>query len=326
MIRLVLCSLQIFTGALLFAIPSMTRRELLFAVPVPAGFRESPAGRHAIAMFRLVVVAVVFAGVCALLLAPVEFMGAVVPAVVISPILAGGFAFYWQNRKIAPLAVSVAPVRAAELTTAPDRLPRFVLLAAGPFVLIVAAAAYLNLNWDRIPARFPVHFGAGGEPNRWAERTAKGVYGLLILAAELCAWLLIMALAGWYGARRSHFRSVMLGIMIAAEYFLGCLFALIALQPLLGIPIWIIALAPLAILVPTLIVVTSKMSRPSDPMDPTPQECWKAGIFYYNPDDPVLFVEKREGFGYTFNFANPWSWILLAGLALVLASGPFILA
>jgi uncharacterized membrane protein len=37
-------------------------------------------------------------------------------------------------------------------------------------------------------------------------------------------------------------------------------------------------------------------------------------------------VEKREGLGYTFNFANPWSWALLLGLALVVASAPFVMA
>src|SRR5690606_15255848 len=39
---------------------------------------------------------------------------------------------------------------------------------------------------------------------------------------------------------------------------------------------------------------------------------WKWGIFYYNPDDPAWFVEKRFGIGWTNNFAQPASWMLLA--------------
>jgi len=73
-------------------------------------------------------------------------------------------------------------------------------------------------------------------------------------------------------------------------------------------------------------IMTKKWSEPSEPMNPTPNECWKANIFYYNPNDSALFVEKREGLGYTFNFANRWSWGLLLGLALVAATAPFILA
>ncbi|SRR5581483_2599403 len=116
----------------------------------------------------------------------------------------------------------------------------------------------------------------------------------------------------------------MFGFVIAIEYLLALLFALIALQPLLGVPIWIIALAPIAILIPLLIVMTQKLSEPGEPMEPTPNECWHWGIFYYNSNDAVLFVEKREGFGYTFNFANRWSWVLLAMLVLVIASAPLV--
>ena len=43
-----------------------------------------------------------------------------------------------------------------------------------------------------------------------------------------------------------------------------------------------------------------------------PAECWKMGVFYFNPDDPALFIPKRFGIGYTLNFANPWSWVVLA--------------
>ena len=42
-----------------------------------------------------------------------------------------------------------------------------------------------------------------------------------------------------------------------------------------------------------------------------PEEGW-SGIFYSNPNDPALFVPKRYGIGYTLNFGNPWSWIVLA--------------
>ena len=93
---------------------------------------------------------------------------------------------------------------------------------------------------------------------------------------------------------------------------------------MLGIPIWAILVGLVAALIPIILAIVNGMSRPSEPLDPTPQECWKGAIFYYNPNDAALFVEKRDGFGYTFNFANRWSWILLAGLALVMASAPFV--
>lgn len=39
---------------------------------------------------------------------------------------------------------------------------------------------------------------------------------------------------------------------------------------------------------------------------------WRGGIFYVNPEDPALYVNKRFGIGYTLNFGRPEAWILLA--------------
>ena len=41
------------------------------------------------------------------------------------------------------------------------------------------------------------------------------------------------------------------------------------------------------------------------------------GMFYYNPNDVQVVVPKRWGFGFTFNFAHPISWLLGGGLILV---------
>ncbi|MGC8771006.1 MAG: DUF1648 domain-containing protein [Brevinematia bacterium] len=45
---------------------------------------------------------------------------------------------------------------------------------------------------------------------------------------------------------------------------------------------------------------------------------WKLGIFYFNTDDPAVFVEKRFGIGWTSNWARPLSWVLLIGLLVLM--------
>lgn len=46
---------------------------------------------------------------------------------------------------------------------------------------------------------------------------------------------------------------------------------------------------------------------------------WKLGIFYFNRNDQRLFVPKRiRILGWTLNFANPLSYVVLAFI-LVLA-------
>lgn len=48
---------------------------------------------------------------------------------------------------------------------------------------------------------------------------------------------------------------------------------------------------------------------------------WKLGMFYFNKEDPSIFVEKRFGIGFTNNFGHPVSWIiLLALIAIIIAS------
>jgi uncharacterized membrane protein len=57
----------------------------------------------------------------------------------------------------------------------------------------------------------------------------------------------------------------------------------------------------------------------------TPDACWHGGQFYYNPQDPALFVEKRAGLGLTFNFGNRMSWVV-AALTLLIPTGLVFLA
>lgn len=53
---------------------------------------------------------------------------------------------------------------------------------------------------------------------------------------------------------------------------------------------------------------------------------WKAGMFYFNRSDPSILVGRRFGIGWTLNFGNPRSWILIAALLTVytLAASHFL--
>jgi uncharacterized membrane protein len=44
---------------------------------------------------------------------------------------------------------------------------------------------------------------------------------------------------------------------------------------------------------------------------------WKLLVFYYNPDEPRLFVAKRTGAPLTLNFARPIAWAIV-GLTLAI--------
>lgn len=50
---------------------------------------------------------------------------------------------------------------------------------------------------------------------------------------------------------------------------------------------------------------------------------WKLGMFYYNKNDPTLFLEKRFGIGWTINFARPLAWIIIVSTILIAISLPY---
>ncbi len=52
--------------------------------------------------------------------------------------------------------------------------------------------------------------------------------------------------------------------------------------------------------------------QPSGPVFRDDDQYWRAGVFYYNPDDPEPFVPKRFGLGWTVNFAHPVGKLILA--------------
>jgi uncharacterized membrane protein len=311
---------QIFISALSMVCTSSNRRDILFGVRVPAGFRSGQEGRRAIEVFRTIVIVQLLLSLAAILLASRVQLQRVAPLAGVTTPLAAILGFALQNRRLKSFAVARVQNREVEVSSEPERLPWFMWLWPGPFVALAATAAYLRSNWDRIPERFPTHWGINGQPDGWTQRTFGGVYGSLILGAQIVALVSVIALAGWYGARRSSLRPAIAGIAIAAEYSITCLIVAAALAPLVSTPLWAMLLAPLAILAPAMIYAARKAKQPRDSPDPTPDECWKGGMLYYNPNDAALMVERRDSVGLTVNFGNPWSWALLGFMAVNVAS------
>jgi uncharacterized membrane protein len=51
--------------------------------------------------------------------------------------------------------------------------------------------------------------------------------------------------------------------------------------------------------------------------DRQPQH-WKLSIFYYNPENPRLFVPKRTGLPVTLNFARLMAWLMTGSIIALL--------
>jgi len=340
----------LLVGGMLFWLPRLTRPDLYFSVTVPPDFRDSVKGRAILGRYRTVTVLCTIVALALALAAAERWPLAMAAALIIQE---GGslVAYFSCRRRVMPHAVEPAAVREAPLRARSAHLPGGWRLQAGPFILLGAAALYLNQRWADIPTRFPVHWDLNNQPNGWAFRTPAGVYGPLIEGALVCLMMAGLAYAilrwshrvrvsGTGGEAEDHFRRSVALILVSVEYLIGIMFAgvsLLALKP--GPPPMTATIALPLVFAAVVIVVLVRQGQggsrraaaavyerpPESDAEPsarpvgdrTADRYWKAGLIYVNPDDPALFIEKRFGVGYTINFGRPASWLILGAIALL---------
>jgi len=326
-------------------------RGLFFSVAVQPWLSLTPEGLHILWWYRIKVALHTLIGFVLLVL-PYVAAGTPVPWFVAA--LAGLgwqlggciFAYQGARRQVLPHGVDPASVQEAEILGRRVELPGGWTLQAGPFAALAGAALYLRSRWAGLPERFPIHWGFDGRPNGWANRSLAGVFGPLIIAAVIAAGMVLVAGLRQRQARMTgdahapapaerRFRRAMLWAMLASEYLLVLVSIWVSLLPLAaaapggtaGPPRIAPFVALIVIFVVTVTIVLARIRNRTSlaagrggvaKQQPggSPESCWKAGIFYVNPDDPAIFVEKRFGIGYTLNFGHPLSWLIL-GLSIL---------
>jgi uncharacterized membrane protein len=340
----------LFAGGILLIIPRFSRPDIYFAVTVDPAFRDSEAGRaiarrYTVQMTGWIVLA------AALIAVTVPFSNPALPSLAVMVVTVGSIvSLVLANRRTRPHAVAPDPVREASLTVRENRLPGGWIVWVLPFAILAAAGVYLNLHWEEIPDRFPVHFGMTGQPDRWASRTPAGVYGSLGMGAAIC---LMMSILGWAIQRsrrislrgaaaksEQSFRALNVSVLLVVEYLIALLFAAIPIVSIFRTgseQFAIFANAGVSLLLMVILMavffrygqggtrLAGERATGSPPIgDRTPDECWKWGLFYYNPDDPAIMVEKRFGIGYTMNFGNARSWLVLIAILALPLAGVFL--
>jgi uncharacterized membrane protein len=308
---------------LLHALPLLPTRPRLFGVSVAPEIRNGPESTRLLRRYQLYLLPFTAAAALIVIFFPLR-----VPWIV-AAIAAASFASLGLVIRYHAVALRFAlpppSIREASLTSDTGGLTRRLAWFAPPFALLIGTATYLAANWNRIPETFAIHFGAYGRPDGWSHRTVHGVFGVLVFGAYF-----LVALSSLYaimdlGSRRFSARSAMLTALAAPSYLIAILFSLAALFPLLHPPAWLFLLLAGGFLPVFVTLLSRVLARRSDgPREVTPDQCWH-GQFYYNPDDPALFVEARIGFGYTVNFARRPAWLLIA-LTLAFVLGAFLLA
>jgi uncharacterized membrane protein len=320
--------------------PLWRRNGIWFGVTVAPGYQDGPEARTVLHSYRIAIWLLALAAITVTAFGPPAIFPWAFPVAMTLEIGGALAAFAYARRQTLPHGVRATPLRTASLVSAPERLPGGIAAALVPFAVLTAAALYLYLNWNRIPERFPVHWGIDGSPDRWSARTWQGVYTPLLLGAVHCGVMLLIGLGILHASPRgrvpanaaatTQFRRAMLQFLVATVWGMAFLLAAVSLgrvfaeRPFGNLPPLAISVALIALTIPFLWRIIRINRTIGGGGDGTPDECWKLGFFYCNPADPALFIEKRLGIGYTCNFGNPTTWLVL-GLILLFSLVPVLL-
>ncbi|MEZ5333064.1 MAG: DUF5808 domain-containing protein [Thermoanaerobaculia bacterium] len=320
-------------GGIFLLLPRWTRSGLAFAVSVRPGFLATPRGREILKRYRRgVLIATLLTGagwVAVVELAPHLIGGA---HLLLLPELAAFTAVYLRARRA---SLPHAVVHAAPPPAVPGRipLPGGWLGQTAPFALLAGASAWILSRMGSLPERIPIHYGTDLEADRWVAPTWPHLLGLPLVGVATCGAILLMSWAmsrstrAATDARQGEMLRLTLRILLGSSLMVAGLFGGVSLLALRGAeqldPLVLVAiiLVPEAAGLVLLIWVLLRFSRLRSSSqvavgDRTDDRFWKAGLVYFNPDDPTLFVEKRFGIGYTMNMARPASWWLLGALVL----------
>jgi len=218
-----------------------------------------------------------------------------------------------------------------------------------PLFIVLANTAFSIWKYPSLGSILPVHFNAAGEADRWVDKSFLNVFLLPLTQFVLTA---LMFFVHWViGAskqelnpadpegsvsRALRFRRTWSVYLVFLNTFLllmtsffhwkamGFIRASSSLSMGLTVAWTVLLFGSLLYLTFALGQGGSRIRSGSGAdtgrINRDDDRFWKWGMFYYNPDDPAMFVEKRFGIGWTNNFANPKANLLLIVLILAIAA------
>jgi len=204
--------------------------------------------------------------------------------------------------------------------------------------IIALTGILIAFNWERIPNLIPVHFDLAGVPDRYAEKTFSSVYmltmiQLLLTAICLGTHLMIRRMRQNLNPstpqaslkKQIQLRSMNTWMLFSISLIATMMLSWIQIRSTSHftgtLSIGFSAAFLLLLLIPIMafLIALRRRGLQEEGVNRYHSEdrFWRGGVFYFNPQDPYLFTEKRTGLGWTFNFARPLGWLLMAAIILL---------
>jgi uncharacterized membrane protein len=318
-------------SALCHWLPGFTRPDLYFGVTTDPAFRKTDGAARILRNYRIALWSSAIAA-CTLDLVTDR------PGVALILYLIGiCCAQVASHRRALIHAAARSTSIEVDLSAPGEHIPGGLLAALLPLVVLLGLGLWAVPHVNQLPSRVPVHWDFGA-PNRWMITSPRTIIVLLAEHALMClvlvasAWAVLhwsrrISISGPSAASERQFRRRTVLLILTAEYFTILPPILSLLQaPSLAMRIWSVAfIVTIITFVMSLVLAGQGGARRivethRGPIgDRTADARWIGGVLYFNPADPALLVEKRMGIGWTVNFGNPWSWVSVVAIAVILA-------
>lgn len=213
-----------------------------------------------------------------------------------------------------------------------------------PFAVSFATLILSLVFYSHFPAKIPMHMNASGQVDRWESKSYRAVLFLPLLQLYFSALFLFIngvitkskqqidssdpersAAQSMRFRRKWSIFNLFTGLALVCMFSFMQLSNLVAFSSTLMIAIPFIVTAGIIIYAVVLSFTTgqggSRIKLRGNKNDQTinrdDDRFWKVGLFYFNPKDPSIWVEKRFGVGWTVNFGHPLGWGFLIGIILI---------
>lgn len=207
--------------------------------------------------------------------------------------------------------------------------------------------------YDQIPNKIPMNYNLSGEVTNWANKSYRSLLIMPITQIYLTFIFLfvniVISKAKQQISAENPEKSMEQNIIFRRRWSAFTIWSGIALVLLLSLTqysfiypvnqslLLTVSLAlPLGMIIWAIILsittgqggsrINTGTNKRGEVIDRDDDQYWKLGQFYFNKNDPSIFLEKRFGVGWTNNWAHPVSWIIILVIILLAAGIPILLS
>lgn len=364
MILTIFAIIILFLAVMEAAIPYLVKRTVVFGVSIPEEYTKTPElrvykKRYALIVFSVSMVVFISFLSWGMLASPAEEQLVLVcTAMPIAMILLSLTCYVYFHAKTTLLkrqrrwGENLKQIKVTDLSvrSQDEMLPWYMYVL--PVIVTLGVMGYTVLQYPTLPEQIPTHWGPNGQPDAFTTKNPLSVISApLILLVMQVMFLGINETTKRSGIKlsatsteSSRIRQLTLRkytswFLFLISLLLTTLFSFLQLstihEGLLGEGTMLIApFIFLLVIFGGAIVYAVKVGRAGEKIgtqsvegigDVDEDEFWKGGLFYFNKNDPSIFVEKRFGVGWTLNLANPKGYFIVLGpLAFILLFTYFI--